>query len=138
MILNPDLEATLHAVANRIIPADDYPNASDADVSVYLQRQLGTDLRDAVASYEAGLAAINDEAQARFNTNFVALDERQQDELLHALEHGKVMTSWRIAPRRFFEMLVQHVAEGYYSNPQNGGNKDSVAWEMVGFPARCE
>ena len=33
-------------------------------------------------------------------------------------------------------MIVEHCAEGFYSNPENGGNKDGIAWEMIGFEVR--
>jgi hypothetical protein len=28
---------------------------------------------------------------------------------------------------------VEHSAEGFYSDPGNGGNRDNIAWKMIGF-----
>jgi hypothetical protein len=44
-----------------------------------------------------------------------------------------VKTSWPIPPSRFFEMLVNTTAEGYYSEPQQGGNRGAISWVMTGF-----
>jgi gluconate 2-dehydrogenase gamma chain len=34
----------------------------------------------------------------------------------------------------FFQMLLQMTVEGYFADPVYGGNKDMLAWKMVGFP----
>jgi gluconate 2-dehydrogenase gamma chain len=31
-------------------------------------------------------------------------------------------------------MLLQMTVEGFFSDPVYGGNKDMVAWKMIGFP----
>jgi len=46
---------------------------------------------------------------------------------------GDVKTTWSISPSRFFEMLVNTTAEGFYSDPQQGGNRNAVSWTMTGF-----
>jgi len=38
-----------------------------------------------------------------------------------------------MAPSRFFTILVNTTAEGYYSDPQQGGNLSCVLWIMTGF-----
>ncbi|MDF2440656.1 MAG: hypothetical protein JWN98_1640 [Abditibacteriota bacterium] len=138
MILNSSLQSTLQAAANRIIPADDYPNAWEGGVGFYLERQFATDLSRSVPAYEAGLAALEAEARIHFDAPFVTLLEAQQDELLRRVEAGEVQTEWSVPPRRFFAMLVQHVAEGYYCDPMNLGNVGLRSWQMVGFVPRCD
>ena len=59
--------------------------------------------------------------------------EATQDELLGRIEAGKVTTVWAVDPAAFFRMAVEHCAEGYYSDPDNGGNRDGVSWRMMGF-----
>ena len=34
----------------------------------------------------------------------------------------------------FFAMLLQMTVEGFFSDPVYGGNRDMVAWRMIGFP----
>jgi hypothetical protein len=33
-------------------------------------------------------------------------------------------------------MLAEHCAEGFYSDPGNGGNHSESAWKMIGFEVR--
>ncbi len=33
----------------------------------------------------------------------------------------------------FFRLLVQHAMEGFYADPGNGGNRDGIAWQMIGY-----
>lgn len=138
MALNPILLATLQAAANRIIPADDYPNAWEAGVGRYLERQFAHDLQNSLIVYEAGLSALDAEAALKFGATFSALTEAQQDELLRLVELGEVQTEWDVPPHRFFNLLVQHVAEGYYCDPTNGGNIGLRSWQMIGFAPTCD
>ena len=34
----------------------------------------------------------------------------------------------------FFDQLYQITMEGFFADPIYGGNKDKVAWKMIGFP----
>ena len=116
--MNPE---TLRAVVDCLIPADDFPGAYDAGVCDYIDRLLQTDLADHVEFFRAGLEATDAEAPD------------QQIATLAGIESGVVKTSWPIAPSCFFEMLVNITAEGYYSDPQQGGNRGCVSWVMTGF-----
>ncbi len=124
---------TLRAVVDCLIPPDDFPGAYDAGVCDYLERLLQTDLADDAELFRAGLDAIEAEALARFNNPFAELTVDQQNATLSAIESGHVQTSWPIPPSRFFEMLVSTTAEGYYSDPQQGGNRGAISWTMTGF-----
>ncbi|HUS13377.1 MAG TPA: gluconate 2-dehydrogenase subunit 3 family protein [Pyrinomonadaceae bacterium] len=128
-------EQTLRAAVNRIIPPDDYPGAWDAGIGDYLARQFG-DLALEVDLFTAGLDALEAEALARFNSRFVNLTLDQQDTALAHIETGEVLTLWSIAPARFFELLVNTTAEGYYSEPEQGGNRAALSWAMTGFEER--
>ncbi len=44
-----------------------------------------------------------------------------------------MQTQWSVAPQRWLKTLVTVAAEGYYSNPENGGNLHARSWQMVGF-----
>jgi hypothetical protein len=130
---------TLHSLMDRIIPPDQDVGAWQAGVGDYISRQLQGDLRDALPAYQAGLDALNAEAQARTGRAFADLPASEQDDLLRQVEAGQVSTAWPTDPARFFQMVVEHVAEGFYSDPGNGGNRGGVAWRMIGFvPGRPE
>src|SRR5262245_39143342 len=122
----------LRSLMNRIIPQDDFPNAWDAGIGNYLARQFERDLRSQVETYHLGLEALEAEAQAYAGKSFTELDTSAQDAILSRLETGQVISSWPVNPIEFFHMVIQHVMEGYYSDPGNGGNRDSTAWQMIG------
>jgi len=120
---------------DRLIPPDEDPGAWDAGVGDYLAMQFERDLRDYEPAYRAGLDALDAEALAVAHASFAALPAAAQDDLLRRVEAGAVVHHWPIDPVTFFQSVVQHVAEGYYSNPANGGNRDERAWRMIGFVA---
>ena len=126
-------QQTLRAAVNRIIPPDDYPGAWEAGVGDYLARQFEGDLAPQLDLYRAGLDAVEAEALTRFQSSFARLTLAQQDTTLHHIEAGEVLTSWPIPPARFFELLVNTTAEGYYSEPEQGGNRAAISWAMTGF-----
>lgn len=114
--------AVLRAVVERILPADEDPGAWDAGAEDYLQRQLGGALAAMSEPVKAGLAALDAEAQRRSAMPFAALPTEAQDVVLRAIETSD-----------FFLLLVRTTAEGFYSDPAQGGNRDAVSWRMTGF-----
>jgi hypothetical protein len=132
-MLSPRQVQILEALVNRIIPADEYPGGWEAGVGDYLSLQFKRDLKHLVQVYSLGLDGLDGEACAVHNRNFDQLDESLQDDLLTQIEVGRVMTPWVVDPVAFFRMAVEHCAEGYYSDPGNGGNKGSISWDMIGF-----
>jgi hypothetical protein len=134
--LTPQQWHTLHALMDRIIPPDDFPGAWEAGVGDYLAGEFERDLQFQVAAYRLGLEALEAEATATMGKAFMALDASTQDTLLSRIEKGEVIGSWPIEPAKFFQMVIRHVMEGYYSDPGNGGNRDKVSWQMIGFDRR--
>ena len=108
-----------------MIPPDDFPGAYDAGVCDYIEQLFQTDLAEHAEVFRAGINAIDDEALARYNAPFAALTPDQQISILEDIESGAVKTSWPITPPRFFEMLVNITAEGYYTG--------RASWVMTGF-----
>ena len=124
---------TLRAVVDCLIPADEFPGAYEAGVCDYLLKLLETDLRDEAEFFTTGLDCIELDARARFGGPFASLTPEQQSITLEAIQQGDVLTDWQISPQRFFEMLVCTTAEGFYSDPQQGGNRGAISWKMTGF-----
>jgi hypothetical protein len=133
MRLTSEQQQTLRAVVDRIIPADDYPSAWQAGVGDYLALQFERDLLPRLKDYSAGLTALKAESAARFQQSFALLSNEEQDTLLSQIEQGEVLTEWPLDPRQFFNLLVRTTAEGFYSDPEQGGNRDRVSWIMTGF-----
>src|ERR1044072_923859 len=128
--MNPE---PLRAVVDCLIPPDDFPGAYEAGVCDYLERILQTDLAAQSEFFLAGIDGIEAEARERFNESFANLTPDQKLSTLAAIESGDVKPSWSISPSLFFEMLVNTTAEGYYSDPQQGGNRAGLSWVMTGF-----
>ena len=133
MLSNRHVEV-LRAAVNRIIPPDEFPGGWEGGVGDYLFRQFERDLKDRVETYAQGLDCLDSEAQLVKGKPFDELDVEAQDHLLAQIELGNVKTTWTINPAAFVLMLAEHSAEGYYSDPtNNGGNRDGVAWKMIGY-----
>ena len=118
--LNTIQISVLRSAINRIIPADDFPSGWDAGVGNFFAQLLTTETQYLFA-YQQGLNQIEAEAFLMFRSEFAALEPEQQDILLARMEAD------------FFNLLVSQTMEGFYSDPGNGGNKDSIAWKMIGF-----
>lgn len=128
--------ATLTAAVDRVVPADDYPSGSQAGVLDYLVRQFDGALARQRGLYRLGLDALSAEAHVRHRRPFIELAATVQDRLLQAVEAGDVRSSWQVDPVLFFATLVDHVMEGFYGDPGNGGNRNAVSWHMIGFEVR--
>ena len=133
MRLTDEQQKTLVAAADRIIPPDEYPGAWQSGVGDYLARQFEGDLLPVLDDYRSGLTALEAESIARFQQSFILLSDSQQDTLLQHIEAGEVLTVWNVAPTVFFNLLVNTIAEGFYSEPEQGGNRDGISWAMTGF-----
>ena len=134
--LTTDQLRCLNALIDTLIPPDDWPGGVDAGVVGYLVRLL-RDQRELLPIYESGLDLLDLEAHAyRAWTDFHELDPSERTELLVNLEKGVTSREWPFSPSWFLSTAVNHAAEGFYSDPGNGGNRDGVAWKMIGFEVR--
>lgn len=127
---------TLRALLGRLIPRDDFPGAIEAGVDDYILRQLAGDLANEAPALSQGLIQLDAEANARHQgTRFVTLAPEQQDGLLRDIEAGQGATSWPkdISAAAFFARLVDLAHEGFYADPENGGNREAVSWRMIGY-----
>jgi Gluconate 2-dehydrogenase subunit 3 len=129
-------QQTLRAVVDCLIPPDEFPGAYEAGVCNYLERLFETDLATQFDFLRAGLDALETETHARFGKVFSQLSGEAQVATLEAIEIGNVLTPWPISPKLFLNLLVTTTAEGYYSDPQQGGNREAISWQMTGFEER--
>jgi gluconate 2-dehydrogenase gamma chain len=167
--------ATIEAAMARIIPSDDLPGAREAAAVDFVDRYLsgiafiyakpdGSGFetltgrqadawRQRIAilrqTYASGIGALDALAQKLFQANFIALNERQQDDTLTAFDRsGAQSASAGGAPGEgpalqqtlteteleFLPLLVMHTRQGFYADPIYGGNKDRAGWRAIGFP----
>jgi hypothetical protein len=131
MPLDPQTQALFRAILDRLIPRDNFPGACDAGVDAYILRRCETDTTDC-GLIRTGLAEIDAAVLKRMGRVFSELAEDDQDALLADIDAGKMEN----VPPGFFTRIVELAAEGFYSNPENGGNRDGVSWRMIGYDRR--
>jgi gluconate 2-dehydrogenase gamma chain len=149
----------IEAACERLIPADETgAGALAAGMPNYLDKQLGGAWGAGERLYRSGpwvagspsqgyqlpftpaelfrtaLRAINTEL-ARRGPAFGELSADAQDDYLKSLEKGSHDLDG-VPAAVFFDMLLKMSIEGFFSDPVYGGNRDMVAWRMIGFPAR--
>ncbi|MFO0754698.1 MAG: gluconate 2-dehydrogenase subunit 3 family protein [Thermodesulfovibrionales bacterium] len=78
--------------------------------------------------FRRGIGGIQETSREMFRTDFTALSEDRQDEVLAALQEGSAKgETWREIPsRQFFVKLLMKALTGYCSHP--------LAWMRMGFP----
>ena len=149
----------VEAVADRIIPPDPQtPGGKDAGCAVFLDRQLAGSYgrqeglyasppfehgatnqgsqsatgpaqryRDALAAFDRACKS------AHAGKAFADLNSSDQDAALRALEGGALGLE-NLDGRAFFQEIIRDVQMGFFADPVYGGNRDMVAWKMIGFP----
>jgi gluconate 2-dehydrogenase gamma chain len=148
------------AMAERLFPRDEAsPGATDAHVLDYIDGRLvsawglggrtyrqgpffapqdsGHGLQTPMTPrdiYQDALAALDVYCRRQFGTTFDQASSSQQDDVLHALEQGKVDTFTASSAAQFFAMLRQNVLEGLFADPLYGGNANLIGWKWIGFP----
>ena len=123
LLKDPDAR-TLAAICDQIIPADDFPSASQAGVLTYIDLQLTGHYRRHQKTYRDGLKQANDLSRSRFGVDLAGASAQQQFEIVSALEKDA---------RPFFDLVRAHTMQGYYGTPRHGGNRDAVSWRMLGL-----
>jgi gluconate 2-dehydrogenase gamma chain len=115
---------TLSALCDQIIPADDFPSASQAGVVTYIDNQLARHYRRHRAAYRDGLDKIDSIARQRFGLAFPDATPAQQLQIVLDVEKQHP---------DFFDLVREHTMEGYYGSPRHGGNRDAISWRMLGL-----
>jgi gluconate 2-dehydrogenase gamma chain len=133
--LSVDEAKALAAACDQIIPSDEDSGAAWAGVVNYIDRQLCGPYRRFRDSYRQGIAAMNKSSQALYGSDFVALSQGKQVELLTVMEQGQPpKEAWQKIPStEFFGLLVDHTMQGFYGDPRHGGNRGGAGYKLVGL-----
>jgi hypothetical protein len=132
MIQNNQLP-TLRAAIDRIIPADDFPSATQAGVDRYILAIFDRDRKPDALLFNEGLFALDEEAKIDGAISFDQSSTSIQDQILDRVQQGITRAVWKSSAAAFFDLLLNLTAEGYFSDPANGGNRDAISWKMVGY-----
>lgn len=109
LLLDDEEVQVLRRLLDRIIPADDVPGAVDAGADAFILRLLAQNPGWS-DTYRAGLILWR------------TVSPEDLDATLAAREGDP-----------FVRLLIQHAMEGFYGDPGQGGNRNGVSWQMVGF-----
>jgi gluconate 2-dehydrogenase gamma chain len=149
----------VEALADRIIPADaDTPGGKDAGCAVFVDRQLGgaygrqeglyvtgpfeagaknqgpQTSQSPAQQYRAWLAAFDRACAAQHGGKvFADLAATDQDAVLQALEKGDLKLEG-VSGQAFLDQAIKDIQMGFFADPVYGGNRNMVAWKMIGFP----
>jgi gluconate 2-dehydrogenase gamma chain len=149
---------TVEAIADRVIPPDPQtPGGKDSGCAVFLDRQLAgpygrqeglyvrPPFKNGMANqgsqsaagpaqhYRDGLAALDRACSSKHGKAFAELTVNDQDAVLHDLESGALKLD-AVDGKAFFEQAIKDIQMGFFADPVYGGNRDMVAWKMIGFP----
>jgi len=156
--LNATEAAFITAAVDTLIPADNLtPSGSDVGLAVFIDRQLAGAFGNGARLYRqgpflpgkpehgyqlaltpreffrSGIESTNQWTQKTYGKDFDRLGEAERVEAMKALEEGKPeFTGFKSS--MFFDQLLQLTMEGFFADPIYGGNRDKVAWKMIGFP----
>lgn len=87
-----------------------------------------------LAIYQIGLRALEEYAQATWERRIAELDDNDVDEIIWAMLGNEIEQFTDFSPISFFHTLRLHTAEGFFSDPGYGGNRDLAGWRLIGFP----
>jgi gluconate 2-dehydrogenase gamma chain len=131
--LNEQEIALLDAIAEQIIPTDDFPGGKWANVSNFIDKQLASYYRSHQPAYRDGLAALQKAVLDDKKKRFEEISFEEQTVFLEKMESGEFKEGyWRDHPSGvFFELLRQHCLQGFYGSPLHGGNRDYISYRML-------
>jgi gluconate 2-dehydrogenase gamma chain len=150
--------AFIAASVDTFIPADELtPAGSDCGVATFIDRQLAGAWGSGARLYRdgpfvkgkpehgyqlalnpreffrAGIAAANEWTRKTYGKEFDRLAASDREAVLKLMDEGKVEFPG-FSSKEFFEALLNITMEGFFADPIYGGNRDKVAWKMIGYP----
>jgi len=159
LTLSPTEIEFFKAAMDTLIPADELtPSGTDVGLVVFIDRQLAGAFGNGARLYRqgpflpakpelgyqlpltpreffrAGIIAANAWTTKTYGKEFDRLTPAQREEAFKALESGKADFNGGFTSVLFFDQMLQLAMEGFFADPMYGGNKDKVAWKMIGFP----
>lgn len=111
----------LTALCDAILPADDYPSASEAGAISFLEKVVAEkpEWEQRIAKV---VTAADGEAVRRFGRRFSELEAEERTAVVDGLLGDED-----------YDWLARLVNAGYYSDPVSGGNDDASSWRMLGW-----
>jgi len=85
-------------------------------------------------TYRAGIDALDRYCQREYGHDFVDLGHDQREQVIGDMARDAIGNfDARMSAQSFFQVLRRHTAEGMFSDPVYGGNRNMVGWKLVGY-----
>ncbi len=123
-VLDEQEAADFAAIAARIIPTTETPGATEAGVIYFFDNAFAAEMNWALENMRTGHGTLNSNLAEKYTgpSWFSELDENDQDAVLSANEATE-----------FFGLCWLMTMFGFFSMSKHGGNKDHIAWDLIGF-----
>jgi len=132
MVFADEEAGCLIALCERIIPADDYPGATDAGVIHFIDKQVHLRFPEEKELFRKGIESLQIWCRTKYNRNFEELSVELQNNILQMIEKNEMPQDlWSIPPRQFFNKLLDRTMQGFYGSPRHGGNKNYMSFKML-------
>ena len=157
--LRPAEQAFVEALVNHMCPADDLtPDGVALGLNVYFDRALGGNWGQGdrlylqgpfrpgspnqgyqlgmtpAALFRTGTEGLAQYTRAAFGKDFDALPAVTKEQVLKDLQSGKIALPNGVPGKTYFAQLLQMFYEAMFADPVYGGNRDKMAWKMIGYP----
>jgi gluconate 2-dehydrogenase gamma chain len=131
-----DDEAILvDAIAEQIIPSDEWPGGRDSGTTNFIDKQLVGPYKRYQIIYRKGLSAIQESCKMKYQKKFEELPENEQTLFLENMEAGIMKeNAWEGGfDKEFFELIRDHTMQSYYGSQIHGGNRNKMSYRMIGL-----
>ena len=124
--LSPAEAREIEAFSARILPTTATPGAREAGVVYFFDNVLGGPMAGLLGPVRGSLQAFQGGIAERFPGagTFSDLSEADQDTWIGEQESSP-----------FFSLARMLTLMGFFAMSKHGGNKDNIAWDLIGFDA---
>jgi gluconate 2-dehydrogenase gamma chain len=141
VVFSPEQAADVKAFAAQIFPTDDTPGANEANVVYFIDRVLDKYEPQNREEFLQCLKHLNEVSVQMFPgaTRFASLKSDQQEQVITKFEtfrrkrRADLLGSLFGGETNYFETMRSYVIAGFLSDPEDGGNKDMVGWQVIGY-----
>ena len=137
----PEEGADIKAFAAQIFPTDETPGADEANVVYFIDHIFDKYEPQNRDDFRECLRHLNEHASEVFpgTVHFSALNREQQMKVLDKFQtfaskrRSDLMGNFFGGISNPFETMRTYVIAGFLSDPDNGGNKDMIGWQLIGY-----
>lgn len=157
--LRPSEQAFVEALVDHLCPADNLsPGGVDMGLNIFFDRalagawgqgdrlylqgpfKLGSENQGyqlgmtPAALFRAGTEGLGQYCQTMYQKGFDALTPADKEYVLKGLLAGSISLPNGVPVSTYFAQLLQMFYEAMFSDPIYGGNRNKIAWKMIGYP----